>query len=213
MTIEQVIKIIATDGLTLLVTAWVLFYLFKVANVFYLKFERKMIAQHSKDLKEKRPMTIEKNNLIQQLLYKAMFEFWGDRAYIFEYHNGGHSISGIDFLKVSNTFEVCNTTIQHQQILLQNLPVWVFAFWNMNVLNKKTICRDVDDVSKEDLWAYQVLKQNGVQSVSIVWLYDAKGLPIGFLGIDYITGKKKKMTNEKRKQFEKLSYQVSGILY
>jgi hypothetical protein len=34
-----------------------------------------MIAQHSKDLKEKRPMTIEKNNLIQQLLYKAMFEF------------------------------------------------------------------------------------------------------------------------------------------
>jgi hypothetical protein len=82
-----------------------------------------MISQHAKDLKEKWPMTIEKNNLIQQLLYKAMYEFGGDRAYIFEYHNGGHSISGIDFLKASNTFEVCNATIHPQQILLQNLPV------------------------------------------------------------------------------------------
>ena len=88
MPIEEIIKAISNYGVTFVVTAGVLFYLFKVSNVFYVKFERKMINTHAKELKEKWPQTIEKNNLIQQLLYKAMYEFGGDRAYIFEYHNG-----------------------------------------------------------------------------------------------------------------------------
>jgi len=88
MPIEEIIKAISNYGITFVVTAGVLYYLFKVANVFYVKFERKMINTHAKELKEKWPMTIEKNNLITQLLYKAMYEFGGDRSYIFEYHNG-----------------------------------------------------------------------------------------------------------------------------
>ena len=172
-----------------------------------------MITQHSKDLKEKRPQTIEKNNIIQQLLYKAMYEFGGDRAYIFEYHNGWHSISGIDFLKASNTYEVVKGTVQPQQLMMQNLPVGVFAFWNMKVLQKQIICRNVEDISKEDLWAYQVLKQQGVTSLYIIGLYDAKGYPIGFLWIDYIKGTMPQMEDEKHREIERLSYQISGLLY
>lgn len=213
MPIDEIFKAVSNYGITFVVTCGVLFYLFKVANVFYVKFERKMITQHAKDLKEKWPMTIEKNNLIQQLLYKAMYEFGGDRAYIFEYHNGWHSISGIDFLKASNTFEVCNSLIQPQQILLQNLPVGVFAFWNMRVLNRQTICKDVEDISKEDMGAYQVLKQNGVKSVYIIGLYDAKGYPIGFFGIDYIAHELPQFTDEQHKSLERISYQISGLLY
>ena len=191
----------------------VLYYLFKITNLFYLKFERKMISTHAKDLKERWPQTIEKNNLIHQLLYKAMYEFKGDRVYIFEYHNGGHSISGIDFLKASNTYEVVNTRIQPQQISLQNLPVWVFAFWNVKVLNREVICRKVEDIQKEDLGAYQVLKQQGVNALYIIGLYDAKGYPIGFFGIDYISNKMPYKDENFKKQIEILSYQISGLLY
>lgn len=213
MLIAEIIKIIENHGITFVITAWVLWYLFKVANVFYVKFERKMISTHAKELKERWPQTIEKNNLIHQLLYKAMYEFKWDRVYIFEYHNGGHSISGIDFLKASNTYEVVNNRIQPQQISLQNLPVWVFAYWNVRVLNRQTICKKVDDIEREDLWAYQILKQNGVRSVYIIWLYDAKGYPIGFFGVDYIADDMPKFTDDMHRDIERLSYQISGLLY
>lgn len=213
MAIELILKTIENHWISFVITAWVLFYLFKVANVFYLKFERKMINTHAKDLKERWPQTIEKNNLIHQLLYKAMYEFKGDRVYIFEYHNGGHSISGIDFLKASNTYEVVNQRIQPQQIGLQNLPVWVFAFWNVKVLNREVICKHVDEIKTEDLGAYQVLKQQGVNALYIIGLYDAKGYPIGFFGIDYISWKMPKMSDELKKEIEILSYQISWLLY
>lgn len=213
MPVDAIIKAIENHWVTFVITAGVIYYLFKVANVFYVKFERKMISTHAKELKERWPQTIEKNNLIHQLLYKAMYEFKGDRAYIFEYHNGGHSISGIDFLKASNTFEVVNSRIQPQQLWLQNLPVWVFAFWNIKVLNRQVICKNVEDIQREDLWAYQVLKQQGVKSVYIIGLYDAKGYPIGFFWIDYIASEMPKMSDQMKKEIEILSYQISGLLY
>lgn len=213
MWVDEIMKAIGNHWVTFIITAWVLFYLFKIANLFYVKFERKMISTHAKELKEKWPQTIEKNNMIQQLLYKAMYQFGGDRAYIFEYHNGGHSISGIDFLKTSNTYEVCNNSIAPQQIMLQNLPVGVFAFRNMKVLNRQIICKHIEDISKEDMWAYQVLKQQGVKSVYIIGLYDAKGYPIGFFGIDYVTKNMKDFSSDEYRDLERLSYQISGLLY
>lgn len=83
----------------------------------------------------------------------------------------------------------------------------------MKVLNRQTICKDVEDISKEDMGAYQVLKQNGVKSVYIIGLYDAKGYPIGFFGLDFITKDMPKFTDEMHRSVERLSYQISGLLY
>jgi hypothetical protein len=57
------------------------------------------------------------------------------------------------------------------------------------------------------------LKQNGVKSVYIIWLYDAKGYPIGFFGVDYIAKEMPEMQEDQHKAFERLSYQISGLLY
>lgn len=83
----------------------------------------------------------------------------------------------------------------------------------MRVLNRQTICKNVDDIQRDDLGAYQVLKQNGVISVYIIGLYDAKGYPIGFFGIDYISKEMPKFTNDIHRDVERLSYQISGLLY
>lgn len=213
MSVEAILTAIGNYGVTFVITAMVLYYLFKIANVFYTKFERKMINNHSKDLKERWPQTIEKNNTIHQLLYRALYKFKGDRAYIFEYHNGGHSISGIDFLKASNTFEVVNSRIQPHQISLQNLPVWVFAYWNVRVLNREVICKNVEDIEREDLGAYQIIKQEGIKAIYVIGLYDAKGCPIGFFGLDYMTSGLPDLTEKQKKDLEILSYQISGLLY
>ncbi len=212
MSVDAIFIAIGNYGVTFVITAMVLYYLFKISNVFYVKFERKMISTHAKELKEKWPMTIEKNNVIHQLLYKALYEYKANRAYIFEYHNGGHSISGIDFLKVSNTFEVLNNRVQPRQMTFQNLPVWVLAYWNMRVFNRQVICKSIEDIESEDLGAYQMLKQDGVKFLYIVGLYDAKWYPIGFFGVDYMD-MQNEMTENQKKDLEILSYQISGLLY
>lgn len=213
MPIETILQLIENHGITFVISAWVLFYLFRVANLFYGKLERKMINAHAKELKQNWPKTIEKNNLVHQLLYKALYEFNWDRAYIYEYHNGGHSISGIDFLKASNTFEVVNDRVQPQQLHLQNLPVGMFAYFNNKILNKQSICKKVDDIQKEDLGAYQVLKQNGINNIFIIGLFDAKWYPIGFFGIDYVRQDMPNMCESMLKKLEIMSYQISGLLY
>jgi len=93
MTIENTIILIENHGITFLITGFVLYYMAKIVNLYYKKLESKIVRDYAKDLKEKWPETIKKSTIIHQLLYKALYEYKGDRAYIFEYHNGGHSIS------------------------------------------------------------------------------------------------------------------------
>lgn len=88
MPIDQIVLLIENKGISFLITVGVLYYMFKLANLFYSRLESKIIKNHAKDLKENWPKTIEKNTIIHQLLYKALYEFRADRAYVFEYHNG-----------------------------------------------------------------------------------------------------------------------------
>lgn len=214
MTLESTLIAIENHGITFVVTAFVLYYMAKIANLYYTKLEKKIVSDHAKDLKEKWPQTIEKNTIVHQLLYKALYEYRWDRAYIFEYHNGWHSISGIDFLKASNTFEVVNENVQQHQKSLQNLPIGMFAFWNLKILQKQAICiPDIETVKNEDVWAYQVLKQQDIKSIYLIGLYDAQGHPIWFFGLDYTGNEMPKCTDQMKKDLEILSYKIAGLLY
>lgn len=206
--------LVENHGISFVITGMVLYYMWKLTNLFYMKLEKKIISDHAKDLKEQWPKTIEKNSIVHQLLYKALYEFKWDRAYIFEYHNGGHSISGIDFLKCSNTFEVVNENVQQHQKDLQNLPIGMFAFWNIQILKKQTICHaDIEELKNYDLWAYQILKQQGIKSIFIIGLYDAQGHAIWFFGIDYINWEMPTCDAKMKKDLEILSYKIAWLLY
>jgi len=153
MSVESTMIAIENHGITFVITAIVLYYMVKITNLYYTKLEKKIIKDHAKDLKQMWPQTIEKNTIVHQLLYKALYEYHCDRAYIFEYHNGGHSISWIDFLKASNTFEVVNENVQQHQKDLQNLPIGMFAFTNLKILKKQIMCiKDIETLKSEHLW-------------------------------------------------------------
>lgn len=211
---ESTIIAIENHWITFVITAFVLYYMAKITNLYYTKLEKKIIKDHAKDLKQKWPDTIKNSTIIHQLLYKALYLYNWDRAYIFEYHNGGHSISWIDFLKASNTFEVVNENIQQHQKELQNLPIGMFAFTNLKILKKQTIyITDVEDIKNEDLWVYQMLKQQNIKSICIIGLYDAQWHPIWFFGIDYTSKQMDKFGENMKKDLEILSYKIAGLLY
>lgn len=206
--------LIENHGISFVITGMVLYYMWKLTNLYYTKLEKKIINDHAKDLKEQWPKTIEKNSIVHQLLYKALYEFKWDRAYIFEYHNWGHSISGIDFLKCSNTFEVVNENVQQHQKDLQNLPIGMFAFWNIQILKKQTICYpDIEELKNYDVWAYQILKQQGIKSIFIIGLYDAQGHAIWFFGIDYTNWEMPTCDAKMKRDLEILSYKIAWLLY
>ena len=214
MSVESTIILVENHGITFVITAGVLYYMFKITNLYYKKLESKIVKDHAKDLKEKWPDTIEKSTIIHQLLYKALYEYKWDRAYIFEYHNGGHSISWIDFLKASNTFEVVNENIQQHQRDLQNLPIGMFAFTNLKILKKETMCiKDIETLKHEDLWIYQMLKQQGIKSMYVNGLFDAQWHPIWFFGIDYTWSEMTTCNVKMQKDLEILTYKIAGLLY
>ena len=60
MELKETFLLIENHWLSIVITAWVIYFMFKIANLFYLKLERKIINEHSKDLKNKFPETIKK---------------------------------------------------------------------------------------------------------------------------------------------------------
>ena len=213
MELKETFLLIENHWLSIVITAWVIYFMFKIANLFYLKLERKIINEHSKDLKNKFPETIKKNTHISQLLYKTLYQTWWDRAYIFEYHNWWHSISWIDFLKCSNTFEVVNDWVNPQQLVMQNIPIWFFWFWNQKILEKsKIIFQNIEDLKISDNSIYQNLKQQNIKSIYILWLYDSQWNPIGFFWLEFL---KKQAEKEKINisDLEILSYKIAWLLY
>lgn len=215
MPIEETLMLIENHWISFFITVVFLYYIIKIINLYYNKLEKKIIKDHAKDLKEKWPKTIAKNNIIHQLLYKILYKYNWDRAYIYEYHNWWHSISWIDFLKCSNTFEVLNENTRQRQHKLQWLPIWMFAFWNMKVLrNQITFVENIESIKDQDFTAYQMLKQQEIKSTFIIWLYDAQNNPIWFFWIDYITNEMECIDEiEMKKDLEVLSYKMAWLLY
>lgn len=125
---------------------------------------------------------------INQLLREFLNECGADRAYLFQYHNGGHAVNGLDFVKCSNTHEVVSRGTKPQITGLQNLPVAMFHMWNQRVVGRSALaCADVGCLAEEgDNTSYEMLKMQGIKSIYVVGVYDLAGVvPLGFVGVDY----------------------------
>ena len=142
--------------------------------------------KHTRELPGIMLSTMELNRQISELLDAFRRRVAASRIYIFAYHNGGHSISGLSFIRASCTHELVSLGTRPQQVLLQNLPVTMFCSFNQKVLNKEGVrCVDIACFAESDPSTYETLKMQGIKSIYCVGLYSGAGTPIGFLGIDY----------------------------
>jgi len=132
--------------------------------------------------------TMELDAKIMNVLRQIQGEFKADRVYIFSFHNGGKNILGMDFAKVSCTHEIVALGIQPMQRWLQNMPVTlVHAFARLILTGVGVICPSIEQCFKDtDSSTYETLRAQGIKSCYCCGLMSDGGLPIGFLGIDYV---------------------------
>ncbi len=99
----------------------------------------------------------------------------GERTYIFERNEAG----GDD-----NTYEWTAAGVEPEKENLQNVPAQVCASWYRNFsIGRHIVIESLEDIRESDPLQFEVLKRQGIRSLVVVPLYDAKKL-IGFYGVD-----------------------------
>ena len=152
------------------------------------------------------------NEQVMAILRDILSEFSASRVYVFSYHNGGHSLTGLDFAKASCTHEVVSLGTRPQQALLQNLPVTMFCAFNRRVLDGKGVrCENIDCFKNSDPSTYETLRMQSIRSIYCVGLYAHGGQPIGFLGIDYCDDTYS-MGDEEFHEMESLAARVATLM-
>ena len=126
------------------------------------------------------------NEQVMDIIRAMLAEFDASRVFVMSYHNGGHSVAGLDFAKASCTHEAVSLGVKPRQLHLQNLPVTMFCTFNRHVLNHGGVrCGDIDCFRIPDPAMFESLASQGVKSIYCVGLYSNGGLPLGFLGMEY----------------------------
>lgn len=139
-----------------------------------------------------------------------MYEVEANKASVYQYHNGGYSISGISFLKASNTYEFINGKLPSTQLAMQQMPNALYAWHNKHVRENTidlTVTDTIDNQSTQ-----QMLSQNGVKALIVVGLYDTNGYPIGFLSLEYGDAPTFSLSEEQKQKLQTYATQVAGLI-
>lgn len=84
----------------------------------------------------------------------------------------------------SNTYEICAEGVEPQIALLQDVPIEAIAFWLKGFETRDYIkVDDVEKLGEDRRLEYEILKEQGIQSLIAIPLY-VKGSIKGFLGVD-----------------------------
>ena len=166
---------------TILITLVLWYFVQNMASL------RKTISQESTETKKKKenfkkslPVHIKRHSMIQMLLEKIVFDLKGTKAYVFQYHNGGESVFGIPFAKLSMTNEFCPVGIERELTVYQNLPLSVWS--GLSLIANKEGCITIHDVDKVlDGSAVGFFRSRNVKSAYVESITDLEGNPIGLI--------------------------------
>jgi hypothetical protein len=151
-------------------------------------------------------------NRVQQLTYHLLRDFDADRISVYEYHNGGKTITGIDFKKCSNTYEAVGLGIDEKYNEHQNIPISVNFLWNKLLMDKKPIyISDICSLEQTDNTIFKILESQGVKSYYSRLITDYNGKPIGFMIIQFYLNCVA-LDAEQLKKFSDTSISIGGLI-
>lgn len=111
-----------------------------------------------------------------------------DRAYVMQFHNGGHYVSGKSQQRFSCTHEVCAKGISKECEKSQNHLVSNFNHYVKEILrNKEYTYINIGEINDQSF--RNLLESKGVQAIYNVPLKTLEGKIIGILGLDYVKTK------------------------
>lgn len=136
------------------------------------------------------------NEKITEILAYVRTETQADRCYLYLYHNGGRSTSGVSFQRMSCTCEVIAPGILPVAADGQNLHKGsYYTLCKMVRENGRYYVPDVSVLEKTDTMTYYRTQMRHIESLYLRGVKDIDGYTIGFVGLDYCSMNRK--TDEK----------------
>ena len=149
-------------------------------------------------------------NVYTALRY-TMNTMCADRAYILEFHNGGHYYSGRGQQKFSCTHEIAAEGITRECIKSQEHRVSNYFEYVNELINKKEF--KYEDITQvKDSSFLMLLNRSGVKSVFNVPIKTLDGKIIGILGVDFVKEPMIKFTEQDTDFLKKESRLIAGYL-
>jgi len=172
-----------------------------------------LIGKRCMDRKASCPVsedTAHSANVYAALTY-TMKEMGADRAYVLEFHNGGHYYSGRGQQKFSCTHETAEEGISRECDHSQEHRVSNYHDYITELINNKEFkYSEIDDVPDSSFLS--LLKRSGVQSIYNVPIKTLNGKIIGILGVDFVKEAVNEFTVKQTKLISSQSKIVAGYL-
>lgn len=128
--------------------------------------------------------TLQSRNVYKALEY-LIEELKGDRAYVVEFHNGNHYLSGRGQQKFSCTHELVTEGTSRECIELQEYKVSNYHAYISSLIDEgQFFCNDTAHLNDHAFSA--LLQSKGVKSILNVPIKTLNGNIIGILGVDYV---------------------------
>lgn len=182
-------------GINALFIITIFIFIWKYGERLVNKYSDKILTQ--RDLEHRKSLNHRKNNItrIYCTLSKLLKDCKANRAIIFEYHNGGQNLSGLQFLHVSATMEkdsINTTTINplFKNIFLSTLPGLEDELNQKGFLHIKSL----SEIEDKYPLLYQTFANNSTKELVIIPINGINN-PIGFIiiglnNIQLLTDKK-----------------------
>lgn len=174
------------------------------------KLMNKFSAEENNDLTGKFISYAENANKIQIQLYHLLQNFGAERVSIYEFHNGGKNLAGVEFKKCSNTYEAVSLETKPMIKELQNLPLSINPLWNKILsLRDDIIIPSVEKLEDTFLKAY--LESQSIKTYYSTILQDYDNTPIGFITMEYYHNTRE-LDEDQLYEFNEIAIKISVLI-
>ena len=152
----------------------------------------------------------ENANKIQIQLYHLLQNFGAERVSIYEFHNGGKNLAGVEFKKCSNTYEAVSLETKPTIKEMQNLPLSINPLWSKILVTRDDI--NIPSVEKiEDIFFKSYLESQSIKAYYSTILQDYDNTPIGFITLEYYKNSRELQPNE-FEEFNEIAIKISVLI-
>lgn len=141
-------------------------------------------SQHSYEEEESGRKTDE---LVNNYLAKLLATTGANRACCFLYHNGGKSVIGRSFQKMSLWYEQVDVVTTPIMRTYQQMPRMMFPVLNQKMAEQGYYyIENIEDIKNTDVNTYQSLKGHGTRSAFLHCLKATNGVISGFILVEFV---------------------------
>jgi len=178
-------------------------------------------------LSEKMRSVVRRSAIVNRELDQMTGDLEADRGWLYVFHNMGYDFVGQPFAKVTNTNESTAPGIDSRLNQMKDVPIGLMSCFIDQMIEKgEVFYPNIEDIKESDRTAYNHLRRLNIKSTYAICLFcprpehmppngsdrSSKGdIPIGFVGVDYIKGKKE-LDDEEIKKLKYHAMIIKGIL-